>query len=307
MPIYNILCKCDWCEIEDDCRYIFQDDVPVLAICEDCDNTPSPINMNNINKENKTMNKHISTMTLDELHAHAAMLFECGAEMTTCKSAYESEEEFQMELAPITEELNATDDLINNWVMDHEVQEVPVDNSDVPNEDFININKKENNMKKCCVITSKGACGTKYGINIVQVMVKGGQIIDPKSYREGNMTGWYFQDVPTCASHRGSLSRGKTLDAYIPLNPLQVNALEETKIMLSFMGEEPKVEKVKTIRCGKGHDHLTKEEVKACYGNKSFSANFTPKKTLCGNCRKNNVADPYHNSPAEVKECYTKK
>lgn len=31
--------ECDWCEENKTCRYLYQDDVPVLAICEDCDGT----------------------------------------------------------------------------------------------------------------------------------------------------------------------------------------------------------------------------------------------------------------------------
>jgi hypothetical protein len=59
-----------------------------------------------ITKENTTMS------TIEELEAQAAMLFECGAEMTQNKSQYETEEEFQAELAPVTEELNFVEKLI---------------------------------------------------------------------------------------------------------------------------------------------------------------------------------------------------
>lgn len=65
----------------------------------------------NTPKEGITMDT-IKNMTTEELEARSALLFECGAEMTQARSAYETEAEFLGELAPITAELEFIEKLL---------------------------------------------------------------------------------------------------------------------------------------------------------------------------------------------------
>jgi hypothetical protein len=79
------------------------------------DSTNKEEDMNDMT-EAHNYQEELMHMSLDELIEHAAGLMEAGSEITSMNAmgGYESEEEFQEELAPITEELTFVDKLIDN-------------------------------------------------------------------------------------------------------------------------------------------------------------------------------------------------
>lgn len=211
------------------------------------------------------MNEY-TNMTLNELIEAAADLFECGAEITTCRSAYETEEEFQEALMPVTAELEFVENLIN---------------------------QKENvmnNDRTMCQNKSKKGVHCKYKALDQNVMVYVNSDVARLQLRENaEPADWTQMLIGLCGGHINGLERTREINinfTHIPNKEEDMNIQEEPPMSQgSNLPEGVTDDMVEYGMSGKWRDHATK-------------------RVMCGNCRKKGVGDPYHNSSEEVRECY---
>jgi hypothetical protein len=157
-------------------------------------------------------------------------------------------------------------------------------------------------------------------------MVKGGEAVHEDLYKSGNLVGWFRHELPFCIGHGNQLLKGKkimiqSLKALPQQLTIEVTTTKEEDTMstnYSSMTIEELEElaadlfqegaEIHQNRSAYETDEEWKElldmttteltEVEEAINQKKETTMSTTKKILCGHCKE------YHNTPAEVAECY---
>lgn len=178
------------------------------------------------------MNDNYDSMTIEELEARLIELSEDGHEILLEASAYDVEE-LNASLAEIGAEMDHIESIINN--------------------------KKENAMKCVCITREGKKCRGKK-IDIVDLMVRGGDAVHADLVKASNLPGFFLRSLPVCSAHQKSLSTGKKLNVFIPRGEQQKLDLAPEIVTETPQGEP-------RISCGNCKaKHHTPAEVAACHG-----------------------------------------
>lgn len=323
---YTINDECNWCNKTKMVRYLYQDEIPVISICEVCDtpdvNTYTEFVEYTTAKENVMSDKPVKRLA--EITGLITTEFDPtntnnkeNNTMSTTNSSIICEVKDCQKTGKFHMLVWALD--FNAYALDHLPLPYQGGSWDKVEMDFCGIHKNVLHRGNAVQLKLAVRPVVSYDLNVAEqrelfnteVL---GQDTNPKEEdtMDTNYSTMSLEDLEAFAAElfQEGAEIHTNRSAYETEQEWQ-ELLDETTAELTAVEEainnkkEATMPTTKKILCGhcKGY-HNTKEEVRKCYRPVVKLPMRQSKGVLCGNCRKNGVAEPYHATTAEVKACY---